>query len=142
MAEVLLDNGSQICSMDVTVARNLGIVWDPDIVVHLQSANRSIATTKGLAKNVPFDFGGGVTAYVQLHIVERPAYAVLLGRPFEVTMSVTIDNRPNGDQQITLLDPNTKTRITLPTYKKGHPPPGIKDRLHQDEQAIFRTSMI
>ena len=46
-AEVLLDTGSQICSMDVDVARNLGIAWDPDIVIHLQSANRTVEKTLG-----------------------------------------------------------------------------------------------
>lgn len=67
-AEVLLDTGSQICSMDSDVARNLGISWDPDIVIHLQSANRTVEKTLGLARNVEFDFGG-VIAYIQLHII-------------------------------------------------------------------------
>ena len=37
--ESLLDSGSQIISMTKDVAMSLEIVWDPDIVVHMQSAN-------------------------------------------------------------------------------------------------------
>ncbi|KAJ3536315.1 hypothetical protein NMY22_g6081 [Coprinellus aureogranulatus] len=105
-AEVLLDTGSQICSMDADVARNLGISWDPDVVIHLQSANRSMEKTLGLARNVEFDFGG-VLAYIQLHIIRRPAYDVLLGRPFDVAMSSEVSNQVTGEQMITIKDPNT-----------------------------------
>src|SRR5277367_3061294 len=80
--ESLLDGGSQIVSMAKEVAVDLEIPWDPDITVQMQSANRSLEQTLGLAKNVPFLFGP-ITVYLQIHIMERPAYKVLLGRPFD-----------------------------------------------------------
>lgn len=142
IAEVLLDTGSQICSMDVDVARQLGLTWDPDVVIHLQSANRTTEKTLGLARNVPFDFGGGVTAYIQLHIIRRPAYDVLLGRPFDVTMCTEVLNQASGEQVITLRDPNTGKKITLATYPRGKPPPGIAKVLHDLKERNFQASRI
>lgn len=140
-AEVLLDTGSQICSMDSDVARNLGLTWDPDIVINLQSANRTIEKTLGLARNVEFDFGG-VIAYLQLHIIRRPAYQVLLGRPFDVTVSSEVANKSNGDQTITIRDPNTGKKMTLPTYPRGKPPLGVQKELQDFQERSFRASRI
>lgn len=140
-AEVLLDTGSQICSMDETVARSLGLSWDPDVVIHLQSANRTTEKTLGLARNVEFDFGG-ITAYIQLHIIRRPAYDVLLGRPFDVSMSTTVANQANGDQMITLQDPNSNRKVTLATYPRGKPPPFVEKELRDNTERNFRASRI
>ena len=140
-AEVLLDTGSQICSMDSDVARNLGLTWDPDIIINLQSANRTMEKTLGLARNVEFDFGG-VTAYLQLHIIRRPAYQVLLGRPFDVTVTSEVTNKANGDQTITIRDPNTGKKMTLPTYPRGRPPMGVQKELQDFQERSFRASRI
>ena len=51
--ESLLDPGSQIVSMSKAVATTLQVIWDPDITVHMESANKSLEKTLGLAKNVP-----------------------------------------------------------------------------------------
>jgi hypothetical protein len=88
--ESLLDGGSQIVSMDSEVAKKLAIPWDPDITIQMQSANRTVERTLGLARNVPFNFGG-ITIYLQVHVIKDPAYKVLLGRPFDVlTGSVVV----------------------------------------------------
>ena len=55
--ESLLDPGSQIVSMSKNVAKELEIPWDPDITIEMESANRSVERTLGLARNVPFLFG-------------------------------------------------------------------------------------
>ena len=53
--ESLLDEeGSQIVSMAKDTAIELKIIWDPKITVHMESANRTLEETLGLAKNVPF----------------------------------------------------------------------------------------
>ena len=75
--ESLLDGRSQIVLMSKAVAVELEVPWDPDITVQMQSANRTLEQTLGLAKNVPFLFGH-ITAYLQVHVIERPAYKVLL----------------------------------------------------------------
>ena len=68
--ESLLDPGSQIVSMSREVATALQVTWDPDIVVHMESANKSLEKTLGLAKNVPFVFGP-ITVYLQVHVIEK-----------------------------------------------------------------------
>ena len=48
-------------------------------------------------------------------------YDVLLGRPFTaLTECVTRDYR-NGDQHITIWDPNSDTVVTLPTRERNYP---------------------
>lgn len=140
-AEVLLDTGSQICSMDSDVARDLGITFDPDVVIHLQSANGTTDKTLGLARNVEFDFDG-VMAYIQLHIIRKPAYSVLLGRPFDVTMRSEVINTSDGNQTLTLRDPNTGKRATIPTFAKGKPPTHIQKALWDQKDKNFRDSRI
>jgi len=48
-----LDGGSQIVAMDIEIAKNLAVSWDPDIKIQMQSANKTVEETLGLAKNVP-----------------------------------------------------------------------------------------
>ena len=60
--ESLLDGGSQIVAMDIKIAKNLAVSWDPDIKIQMQSANKTVEETLGLAKNVPFIFGD-ITVY-------------------------------------------------------------------------------
>ena len=67
-------------SMSKAVAVELEITWNPDITVQMQSANRTLEQMLGLSKNVPFLFGH-ITVYLQVHVIEKPAYKVLLGRP-------------------------------------------------------------
>ena len=119
-AECILDGGSQIVSMAHTVATDLGLTWDPDIRIRMQSANKGVDWTLGLAKNVPFALGP-VTVYLQVHIIRDPAYQVLLGRPFDTLTESNVQNFVDGMQTITITDPNSGKRCTIPTYERGKP---------------------
>ena len=134
--ESILDNGSQVCSASEEVAKALGISWDPEMRIGLQSSNRSTATTLGLARNVPIYCGNDVVAYVQLHIVANAAYKVLLGRPFMSAMSAISVNSPDGTEILTLRDPNNHKSISIPTYPRGMVPEHLKDIV----KIPFRTS--
>ena len=135
--ESLLDGGSQIVSMSKKVAEDLEIPWDPDITVQMQSANRSLEQTLGLAKNVPFLFGH-ITVYLQVHVMGSPAYKVLLGRPFDTITESVVKNARDGGQSLTLTDPNTGARCVMHTHERGKPPIVIKKPIKTD----FRPSMI
>lgn len=124
--ETLLDSGSQIVSMDVRIAKLLGIVWRSDIQIQMQSANKQVESSLGLARNVPFKLGE-LEIYLQVHVMQAPAYDILMGRPFDALTASQINNSTNGDQIITLTDPNTGARYTLPTYVRGHKPPEMKE---------------
>lgn len=140
--EALLDGGSQICSMSEESARRLNISWDPTVQIYLQSANASTAKTLGLARNVLINISG-ISAYVQLHVVPKTAYKVLLGRPFDVLMCTTIHNKRNGEQLITVQDPNSERALTVPTFPRGRAPQNIKKRLEEERREYhFRDSRI
>ena len=114
--ESLLDPGSQIVSMSKEVATMLQVPWDPDIVVHMESANKSLEKTLGLAKNVPFVFGS-ITVYLQVHVIRNAAYRVLLGRPFDTITESVVKNSKDGSQSLTLTDLNTGERCKMSTYE-------------------------
>ena len=134
--EALLDGGSQIVSMAKEVAVRLKVPWNPEIVIHMQSANRQLEKTLGLARNVPFLFGD-ITVYLQVHIINNLAYKVLLGRPFDAVCESEVKNSRDGDQLITITDPNTGQRCTLPTYMRGQRPEILK----KPTESTFLNSM-
>ena len=119
--ESLIDGGSQIVSMSLSTATALKLSWDPRIVIHMQSANKQVVPTEGLARNVPFRFDD-ITVYLQVHILRNVAYKVLLGRPWEVLTSCNIKNHPDGSQVVTLTDPNTGQVCAMPSYDRGQLP--------------------
>lgn len=125
MVESIMDNGSQIISMHTKAASDMQISWDPDVVIHMQSANGALSPTKGLARNVPFKWGT-ITVYLQVHIIDDCPYAVLIGRPFDCLCETSVKNYMDGDQQITLSDPNSNRRCTIATYPRGQRPVVIK----------------
>lgn len=129
--ESLLDSGSQIISMARSVAQKLEITWDPDITIDMESANRSVEKSLGLARNIPFACGS-ITVYLQLHIMSNPAYKVLLGRPFDTITESWIKNQRNGNQTLTLTDPNTGERCVMDTYERGKIPEILKRAVKED----------
>lgn len=132
--EAIVDGGSQIVSMSENAAVKLGISWTPDVIIHMQSANAQVEPTLGLARNVPFLFAD-MTLYLQVHIVREPAYSVLLGRPFDTLTESIVHNTSDGGQTITITDPNTRRRITMPTFPRGAQRVIDKGRTKQGFQA-------
>ena len=129
--ESLLDPGSQIVSMSREVATALQIIWDPDIIVHMESANKSLERTLGLAKNIPFVFGP-ITVYLQVHVIEKVAYKVLLGRPFDTITESEVRNSKDGSQSLTLTDLNTGQRCVMQTHERGKSPTVLQRPIKQD----------
>ena len=137
-AESLLDPGSQIVSMSRKVSVLLGVNWDPDITVQMQSANNTLEKTLGLAKNVPFLFGT-ITVYLQVHVVENAAYKVLLGRPFDIITESVVKNAKDGSQSLTLTDPNTGERCVMHTHERGKVPTVLQRSFKSDFQLHSRN---
>lgn len=136
--ESIFDDGSQVCSVSEKTAQKLGINWDPDLRIGLQSSNRSTAETLGLARNVPVDCGNGVHVYVQFHVVKDAAYKVLLGRPFLSATSAQASNQIDGTHTITLTDPNTLKRVTVTSFERG----AIPERYRAEMAIPFQASRI
>jgi hypothetical protein len=131
--ESLLDGGSQIVSMSMDTAIELKIAWNPDITVHMESANRETEQTLGLARNVPLVFGH-IVVYLQVHVLRHPAYKVLLGRPFDSVTESLVKNEKDGGQTLTLTDPNTGERSAMKTYERGKQPGILEVPLNKDFQ--------
>ena len=119
--ESLLDSGSQIVSMSLKAALELGVPFDPSFSITMESADKGQTKTVGLARNLAFDFGG-IVYFLQVHIIRDPAYEVLLGRPFDVVSSINTSVLRDGGVVATITDPSNGKRLTLPTYKRGQMP--------------------
>ena len=116
--ECVCDSGSQIVSMSEETAKELHLSYNPGIIVYMQSANKTSEPTLGVAENVPFTFGS-LTVYLQVHVIRKAAYKVLLGRPFECLMESVTSNHTDGSATITLTHPQTKKRIVMNTHERG-----------------------
>ena len=84
----------------------------------MMSANGGVDQSLGLARNVPF-LVGDITLYLQVHILRKPAYDILLGRPFDVLTQSIVRNYADENQTVTIIDPNTSRKATVPTIPRG-----------------------
>ncbi|KNZ80866.1 hypothetical protein J132_04125 [Termitomyces sp. J132] len=104
--ECIHNSGSQIISMSVEIASDLGLFYDPNIVLNMQSANSTMDQSLGLAQNIPCIIGD-IMVYLPIHILQSPTYDILLGCPFDVLTRSTINMLSNIKTTITITDPNT-----------------------------------
>jgi hypothetical protein len=118
--EGIIDPGSQIIAMLEAVCHDIGLAYDLSIKLNMQSANGKIDQSLGLSRNVPCKINT-ITLYLQIHIIRSPAYDILLGQPFDILTKSTIKNFPNEDQTITIVNPNTKCSVTIPTLPRTPP---------------------
>jgi hypothetical protein len=127
--EGIIDPGSQIIAMSEAVCHDIGLAYDLSIKLNMQLANSEVDQSLGLSHNIPWKINS-ITLYLQIHIIRSPAYNILLGRPFDVLTESTIKNFPNEDQTITIIDPNIKHSITIPTLPRTlHVIEGMADRV-------------
>ena len=129
--ELLLDGGSMIVSMAKKVAVQLGLTWDPSIRIRMESSTNHWVRTLGMARNTKFSIGG-LTFFLQVHILEDPPYRVLLGRPFETLASTNIQTNEDGTSEVVMTDPNTKKIAVVPTYERGETPDKLQKTKFQD----------
>ena len=116
--ECTVDPGCQIVAMAELVCHLLGLSYDPQIRLNMESANGTFDWSLGLARNVSFIIGD-ITLYFQVHVISLPSYAILLGRPFDVLTESIICNFTNKDQTITITDPNSGKQCTIPMFPRG-----------------------
>jgi hypothetical protein len=121
--------------MSYELAQKMGLIWDPDIQIYMESANGTLEKSIGLAKNVAFKFGD-ITVFLQVHIIDGPAYKVLLGRPFEVLTESSIKNKSDGTQVVTLTDPITEKRVSMPTLDRGTKKATVESVRDEDDPPI------
>ncbi|KAJ3555802.1 hypothetical protein NP233_g12120 [Leucocoprinus birnbaumii] len=112
--DAILDEGSQIIAISRDVWERLGSpVHSRDAIV-LESANSTTEHTLGLIRDLPARIGP-CTFYLQVQVVERAPYDMLLGRPFLTLAQACAHHFTDGHSHLTLTDPNTRESITVPT---------------------------
>ena len=111
--ECLLDNGSSIIVMHVDIWRRIGLPLTDDVMM-METANSTKDPTLGRLKNVRFAFQG-LELMLQVQVVQRAPCEVLLGRPFFVLTACITKDFMDGNQHITISDPNGTDSVTIPT---------------------------
>jgi hypothetical protein len=76
--EGIIDPGSQIIAMSEAVCHDIGLAYDPFVKLNMQSPNGEVDQSLGLSRNVPCKINT-ITLYLQIHIIQSPAYDILLG---------------------------------------------------------------
>ena len=112
--ESIRDLGCQIVTMSEAVAVKVGLIYNPKVVLLMQSVNGQINHSIGLARNVPFMIGD-IPFYLQVHILHVPVYDILLGHPFDILTKSVVQNFSNEQQSITIKDLNSDQVMTVPT---------------------------
>ena len=137
--ESVVDPGSSIVSMSEAVCHHLRLSYDPSVFIQMESANGTMDRTLGLARNVHCKVAG-INVYLQIHIVRKPAYDILLGRPFDVLTRSLVQNFTDGNQTITIHDPNSAYVVTIPTFQRNRPRfvlpnrrPSVADEKDEDD---------
>jgi hypothetical protein len=140
--EAILDPGCQIVAMSEEISNALALPYDPTIRLNMISANGGVDQSLGLARNVAFQIGE-IPLFLQVHVLRNPAYDILLGRPFDVLTQSVVRNFADEHQTITILDPNTGHKATVPTVPRGSYRYADRPQLgYPKQEEDFRASMI
>jgi hypothetical protein len=101
----------------------------------MESANRTKNATMGVVENLVFDVGCGELP-LQVQVVEEANYEVLIGRPFFALTSCKTQDCINGEQTLTLKNPNNGKEITIATQPWTKPCPrcskGMQCTIHPE----------
>jgi hypothetical protein len=106
----VLDSRSEVITMPKHMWEKLGLPIRSDHTMTMSSANTSTYATLGVLENLALNFGPGEVC-VQVQVLARANFDLLLGRPFHCLMSATTNDYPDGNQDITLHDPNSGKRV-------------------------------
>ena len=113
-----VDDGSQIISIRQDIWERIGLPIRSDRIMIMESANKTKDETMGLLQDLKVDIGG-YDFYLQVQVVKDAPYEMLLGMPFYTLTQASHKHYDNGDSRLTLHDPNTGDKITIPTRPKS-----------------------
>jgi hypothetical protein len=126
----ILDQGTECIVMLHSVWRmSGGILLRSDHKLTMESVNTSTNETLGVIENLPLDFGAGEMLF-QVQVVPTTNFNILLGQPFFMLTSCHMEDLPNGEQDITLTDPNTGKVICIPTNRWAKKCAGCEAGMH------------
>ena len=118
MVEGMLNSGSQICSISKRIwSDKLGVGLRSDKIMIMEAANKTRTQTMGLLQNLKVKVAD-MELILQVQVMDDTPYDLLLGQPFFALASCVTRVYPNGEQYLTLHDPNSKREITVPTKQR------------------------
>jgi hypothetical protein len=112
-----VDDGSQIVSIRQDMWEKIGLPIRSDKIMIMESANKTKDETMGLLQDLKIEIGG-YDFYLQVQVVKDAPYEMLLGRPFFTLTQASHKHFDDGESRLTLLDPNSGDKITLPTRSR------------------------
>jgi hypothetical protein len=112
--ECILDSGCQIVEMNSVIWEKLGNNLQVERTLKMEAANSTITETHGRLRNIRFTFDD-IDIYLQVQVMPNAPYDILLGRPFYALTKCITKDFMNGDQHLTITDPNTRQCVTIPT---------------------------
>ena len=116
--ECILDGGAQVVVMREDIWKRLNISRTEKKAIPMETANSSTSMTLGLAEKVPFQLGE-IMFYLQVQVVEKAPFEILLGRPFFDITNCEEISRTGGRHMIRVYDPHTHESYAHPTYPRG-----------------------
>jgi hypothetical protein len=108
------------------------VIWEKldnnlqvECALKMEAANSTITETHGRLHNIRFTFDD-IDIYLQVQVMPNAPYDILLGRPFYALTECITKDFANGDQHLTVTDPNTRKCVMIPTKERKrhrHPDP-------------------
>jgi hypothetical protein len=83
----------------------------------METADGSVNSTIGVLENIPVTVGG-IQYNLQLQVVDKAPFDLLLGRPFSALAETTVRNEADGSQALTLRHPSTGKAVQISTHKR------------------------
>jgi hypothetical protein len=117
MVECILDSGCQIVAMNSTIWEKLGNNLQVERTLKMEAANSTITEMHGRLRNIRFTFDD-IDIYLQVQVMPNAPYDILLGRPFYALTECITKDFANGDQHLTVMDPNMRQCVTIPTKER------------------------
>jgi hypothetical protein len=114
IVECILDSSCQIVAMNNIIWEKLSNNLQVEQALKMEATNSTITKTHGCLHNVRFTFND-IDIYLQVQVVPNTPYDILLGRPFYALTECITKDFANGDQHLTITDPNTWQCVMIPT---------------------------
>jgi hypothetical protein len=83
----------------------------------MEAANSTITKMHSHLHNICFTFDD-IDIYLQVQVMPNAPYDILLSHPFYALTECITKDLANGDQHLTITDPNTQQCITIPTKEQ------------------------
>ncbi|KAI6012965.1 hypothetical protein EDC04DRAFT_2579700 [Pisolithus marmoratus] len=83
----------------------------------LEATNQSKESTLGVIKNASLHIGP-IEAHLQIQVINRAPFDLLLGHPFFCLLSSILRDFPDGEQSLEICDPNSGCQLLILTHPR------------------------